>query len=157
MRYNVSKPPVIAIDFDGTISPYNFMEFNRYFETMDDSFKPDIKWTTSIKKAKKMGARLILYTCRENERQAGGKPYLDYALDYLDRANLLDCFDAINGNIQEVLDEYGIVNTPRKPVFDYLIDDLALVGTGIKPIDRMKGVLQNDEYFIKVKEEKNNV
>jgi hypothetical protein len=106
------RPYTIAVDFDGTLCKSEFPEIG----------KPNprvIKW---VRKQSAKGAKIILHTCREN---ALGRAYLDEAIDFCKRENIL--IDAVNENPFVVFDEkYGLTKTSRKIYADIYVDDKAI-------------------------------
>lgn len=70
-----------------------------------------------FKKTKKAGNKLILWTCRSGAA-------LDKAVSWCREVVGLE-FDAVNDNVQEVIDYYG--NNSRKISCDIYIDDKASV------------------------------
>jgi len=100
------KPaPIWAVDFDGTLTVGSHYPYIG---------KPNEKLIAVLKIAKLSGVKLILWTCREGEA-------LKEALDWCTEQGLE--WDAVNDNVQEVLDSYGI--NSRKVVATYYIDDRA--------------------------------
>lgn len=93
---------IYAIDFDGTIS------WGQY----PDCGKPNMGLIEFLKKKKKDGNKLILWTMRE------GKP-LEAAVEWCRNYGLE--FDAVNDNLPEMKEKYQ--NNPRKIFCDYYIDD----------------------------------
>ena len=100
-------PPILAIDFDGTIKKSN--ELNDYDSELNHGCKE------ILIRLKDKGCKFILWTCRAGE-------YLEKAKEYLAKHEILDLFDAFNENIQEAFP------TSTKIYADYYIDDLNLCG-----------------------------
>lgn len=98
-------PYIIAIDFDGTLVEDKFPNIgNINIET----------WNKALE-AKENGARLILWTCRNNET-------LDNAVEFCN-INGLE-FDAVNTNLPEVQAMYG--GDTRKVFADEYWDDKSI-------------------------------
>ena len=102
---------IIAVDFDGTLC----------FSAWPDVGEPNHPLIDYLKRQKKAGRqrkagnRLILWTCRSGRA-------LDKAVSWCREVAHLE-FDAINDNVQEVIDYYG--NNSRKIFCDIYIDDKA--------------------------------
>ena len=99
-----------AVDFDGTLS------FGQY----PDTGPANEGLIDFLIARKRKGDRLILWTCREGKT-------LQAALDFCQTLGLV--FDAVNDNLPEVVEKYG-VNT-RKVSCDFYIDDRAIAGNTI--------------------------
>ncbi len=95
---------IIAVDFDGTLC---YSEWPALGE-------PNVRLIEYLKKWKKMGNKLILWTCR-----AGNA--LEDAVSWCAKYDLE--FDAVNDNLPEIIALYG--NNSRKITCDYYIDDRA--------------------------------
>lgn len=95
-------PPIIAVDFDGTIVEDRFPKIGEEIPLMVDV----------LKMAKKLQVKLILWTSRTDQ-------YLSEAVDWCKEKGLY--FDAINENIQEVKDFTGM--DTRKVYADIYLDD----------------------------------
>ncbi len=95
---------IIAVDFDGTLCYSNWPELG----------EPNIRLIEYLKKWKRQGNKLILWTCRAGEA-------LDLAVSWCTEMDLE--FDAINDNLPEIVEKYG--NNSRKITCDYYIDDRA--------------------------------
>lgn len=95
---------IIAVDFDGTLCYSNWPELG----------EPNIRLIEYLKKWKRQGNKLILWTCRAGEA-------LDLAVSWCAEMDLE--FDAINDNLPEIIEKYG--NNSRKITCDYYIDDRA--------------------------------
>ncbi len=127
IKYSKKYPPIIAIDFDGTISNKTFGKFNYKYRTLGVGYMTiEQEWIDIIKRLHNRGAELILYTCREGY-------YLKMATDVLNANGILDCFVAINENSQKQLIRFDACEQPRKPIADFYLDDLA--GLGVKRDD----------------------
>lgn len=104
---------IFAVDFDGTLS---------LGTKWPELGKPNIPLFKFLKQQKAEGARLILWTCR-NEKN------LDAAVEYCKKAGLE--FDTVNKNLPELINAYG--GDTRKINADIYIDDKA-----INPIQIMR-------------------
>lgn len=80
---------IIAVDFDGTLCEDEFPKIGRAIKETIDRFHRE----------KRNGSRMILYTCRAGDN-------LQEALDWCSEKGLE--FDAVNENLQENIDIYGI-------------------------------------------------
>lgn len=97
---------IYAVDFDGTLCE------DKYPEIGD----PRLDIIENLKEKRDHGEKLILWTCRVDERLAEAVKWCaGYGL----------FFDAVNENIPENVSEYG--NDCRKVYADYYIDDRALL------------------------------
>ena len=96
---------VFAVDFDGTLS----------FGQWPDVGAANEGLIEFLKKRKKLGDKLILWTCRE-----GGT--LDVAVEWCFKQGLE--FDAINENLPEIVERYQ--HNSRKISCDFYIDDRAI-------------------------------
>ena len=96
---------VIATDFDGTLCESVWPGIGA----------PNTELIEALKKRRTEGDKIILWTCREDER-------LQEALEWC-KAQGLE-FDAVNDNLQEKKDLWG--NNPRKIAADVYIDDKAI-------------------------------
>lgn len=95
---------IIAVDFDGTICKNRWPQIGEARqEVIDELLRRQAK-----------GDRLILWTCRVDER-------LREALDWCAAAGLT--FDAVNGNLPEMAERFG--NDCRKVYADEYWDDKA--------------------------------
>lgn len=98
------KHPIIAVDFDGTLVENDFPKIGA----------PIYSTINTIKRMQAMGAKLILWTCRQGH-------YLEKALAAC--ADLGLKFDAVNENLPEVNERMG--TDSRKIVADLYVDDRA--------------------------------
>ena len=96
---------VIAVDFDGTICQSKW-------PAIGDANEGLIAW---LKACRENGDKLILYTCREGQLLAAAVMWC--------RKHGLE-FDAINDNLPERIEEYGI--NSRKISADIYLDDRAI-------------------------------
>ena len=113
------KDEIWAIDFDDTLCTNNYPFIGEAIEC-NVSF---------VKKLKEEGARLILYTCRENHNGA-----LDRAIEWSKEQGII--FDAVNDNLEDVVQRRGV--NSRKISAHYFFDD-----RGINASDFAKGVIIN--------------
>ena len=97
---------IIAVDFDGTLC----------FSDWPALGEPNLQLIEYLKRWKKQGNKLILWTCRAGEA-------LDLAISWCREHDLV--FDAINDNLPEIVEKYG--NNSRKITCDYYIDDRAVL------------------------------
>ena len=96
---------IFAVDFDGTICE------NKYPYIGD----PKIEMIEKLKSLKSNGHKLILWTCRSDER-------LNEAVEWCKQFNLI--FDTVNSNPHYEISKWN--NNPRKVGADYYIDDKSL-------------------------------
>lgn len=151
-KYARKYPPIIAIDFDGTISKYTFGRFNYLLRNFGEgSIEISNDWVNIIKALHQKGAELILYTCREGY-------YLDMAECVLDYYGILHCFGSINSNTEKQLIRFDAVTQPRKPIADFYIDDLSGAGTRTREnlLDDLRYIYFTDIYLNKFFKEENN-
>ena len=102
----MNLPPIIAVDFDGCLCTNNW----------PDVGDPNLRVIYELRKKQKHGCKIILWTCRVGKA-------LQEAVDYC-HAFGLD-FDAVNANVQEVIDAYG--GDARKIFAHEYWDDKAVV------------------------------
>ena len=105
---------VFAVDFDGTLSFGQWPECGPGNNGLIDF----------LKKRKEDGDKLILWTCREGID-------LCAAVDWCSENGLT--FDAVNDNLPEIIEKYGI--NSRKISCDFYIDDKALAGNVYKLLE----------------------
>lgn len=98
------EPKVIAADFDGTLCEDAYPGIG----------EPKLTVIEHLKWRKRKGDKLILWTCRVDER-------LDEAVDWCLDQGLI--FDAVNDNLPELVAKYG--GNPRKVFADIYLDDRA--------------------------------
>ncbi len=115
-------PPILALDFDGTIVEHKFPEVGELM--------PDAKAT--IKLLHEKGCRIIIWTCRKG-------PYVMRAGEFLLENGIP--FDYINTNVPE------INFTSKKIYADYYIDDKNLGGFPGWP--EVFKIVMKDDYFKK--------
>jgi hypothetical protein len=102
----VSEYTVIyAVDFDGTLCESKYPGIGA----------PNTKLIEHLIKKRSHGAKIILWTCRVDER-------LQEAVDWCKEHGLE--FDAVNDNLPEMIEKYG--NNTRKIHATCYIDDLAV-------------------------------
>lgn len=107
MRQPIFDPPIIAIDFDGTIVDNEYPEIG---EVKDGARE-------FINMLKEEGYRVVIWTCRDNEEEIK---------EFLDENNVQ--YDAFNSNdaiSEEEMNELGFEDT-RKIGADIVIDDRAI-------------------------------
>lgn len=97
--------PIYAVDFDGTLCE----------STWPGIGEPNIKLINHLIKRRSEGAKLILWTCRVDER-------LQEAVDWCMGFGLE--FDAVNDNLPEMVEKFGA--NPRKVYATCYIDDLSV-------------------------------
>lgn len=113
-------PTVIAVDFDGTLCESAWPGIG----------KPRQPVIRELIRRQRMGARIVLWTCRT------GKLLDEAILWCLDRGIV---FDAINGNVPERVRQYG--DDPRKVSADEYWDDKAIpVHMGIGLCRMIRGI-----------------
>lgn len=93
---------VIAVDFDGTLCKNVYPHIG----------KPNEPLILNLINQKRLGNKLILWTCRTGE-------FLDAAVEWCREHGLI--FDAVNENVPEAIAMYG--GDSRKIYADYYIDD----------------------------------
>lgn len=106
-------PFIIAIDFDGTLVSDNFPHIGTPNESL-------IRFAKLWRKA---GAKLVLWTCRNDERLLDAVAFCS--------SNGIQ-FDAINQNIPEVIQMFG--GDTRKVYADVYIDDKAVLPDAIQRV-----------------------
>ena len=106
LENRMEKGAVIACDFDGTLC-------RSAWPGIGEEISRTIK---AAKLCRALGAKIILWTCREYEA-------LDAAVAWCGERGLH--FDAVNDNVQEILDLYGV--NSRKISVDEYWDDKAVV------------------------------
>ena len=93
---------IIAVDFDGTLCKHKFPKIG----------SPNIELINMLKRWKREGHKIILWTCRNGE-------YLVDAVSWCAKFGLY--FDTVNDNVQEVKDNF--VQLSNKVYADIYIDD----------------------------------
>lgn len=105
---------IFAVDFDGTLS---FGDWPKIGPGNDGLIEFLIR-------RRKQGDKVILWTCRETED-------LDVAVAWCKNQGLY--FDAVNDNLPEVVEKYGV--NSRKISCDFYIDDKAVAGNVYKLLE----------------------
>lgn len=95
-------PPILAVDFDGTLVENKFPEIGAIRETM----------LRAVKAYQSAGWRIILWTCRTGDM-------LEAAVNFCKEHGLVP--DEVNRNIPEVQEVYG--GDTRKVFANMYIDD----------------------------------
>lgn len=100
-----SLPKIIAVDFDGTIVKDNYPKIG----------EPNLRMIAVLKNLSKMGVKLILWTCRDDDLAQEAVEFCkSYGLE----------FNAVNENVIESKTLTG--NDNRKVYADLYIDDKAI-------------------------------
>ena len=99
------RAKIIAVDFDGTIVTNKFPGIGEPIEST----------ITKLKKEKEKGARLILWTCRADER-------LQAAVDWC-KVHGIE-FEAVNENLPDIIEAFG--GDTRKIFANQYWDDRAV-------------------------------
>ena len=98
---------IFAVDFDGTLVEHKFPEMG----------EPNVRLINKLKKLKRQGHSLVLWTCREGE-------YLTEAVNFCRAFNLI--FDSVNDNVPDA--PYKNFENPSRKIFaDLYIDDKAIL------------------------------
>lgn len=105
---------IYAVDFDGTLTLNSHCEPN--------IAAPNKELFTFLIEERKLGNKVILWTCREDVEGLCGGKLLTEAVEFC-RENGLE-FDTVNDNIPEIKEFYGV--NVRKITADYYIDDKSL-------------------------------
>lgn len=105
---------IFGVDFDGTLS---FGQWPGCGPANEGLIKYLIK-------RKNIGDKIILWTCREGKE-------LEAAINWCRSQGLR--FDAVNDNIPEVIEKYGV--NSRKISCDFYIDDRAVAGNIYKLLE----------------------
>lgn len=105
IEYLKRKYTIYAVDFDGTLCESVWPGIGA----------PNMELIEHLKKRRKQGNRIILWTCREGDR-------LQEAVEWCRQFGLE--FDAVNENLPEMIKKYGY--DARKIAYDILIDDKAV-------------------------------
>lgn len=101
---------IMAVDFDGTLCESDYPQIGAPKKAIIDT----------LIYTKSKGDKLILWTCRSNERLAE-------AVAWCESKGLT--FDAINENLPEIKESFG--GDQRKVYADYYIDDRSLFVPGV--------------------------
>lgn len=101
-KFQPSLPPILAVDFDGTLVDDRFPEIG------------PIKWDVweAVESYRLLGYKIILWTCRDGDR-------LKDAVKFCADNGMV--FDAVNRNTPEVIKLYN--NDTRKVYADIYVDD----------------------------------
>lgn len=118
---------IYAIDFDGTLCESKFPDIG----------EPIPSAIEYVKQLKEDGHKLILWTCRVGEN-------LNDAVKWCKEQGIE--FDAVNENLQEVIDEYG--GDSRKVTADYYIDDKNLI-VGGDDVERTRQAFISTEFNVR--------
>ncbi len=102
------KKLTIAVDFDGTLCQSDFPKILK-------QTKKQRKLLEDLKKLRKKGHKLILWTCRGNNKRS---PALKEAIEWCKKKGLI--FDAINRNVKG---QKKISGYSPKVIADIYIDD----------------------------------
>ena len=100
----MEKTKIIAVDFDGTLCE----------NKCPDIGEPNKDMLNYIKKRRRNGCKIILWTCRDGKM-------LEDAVTWCKEQGLE--FDAVNENLPEIIERYG--NDSRKIFAHIYIDDRA--------------------------------
>jgi histidinol phosphatase-like enzyme len=121
-------PPIVAVDFDGTIKT------DERFEVNDCPIANHC--VEVLTRLHNKGCRLILWTCRGPEEGGG----LKEALDFLKKHEILQLFEKANQNVD------GLPFDCRPKIYaDYYLDDKNL--GGFPGFLKAEEIIMNDEYF----------
>ena len=99
-----NPPPIIAVDFDGTLCEHKFPEIG----------EPNAELFDCIKKLKKEGWKIILWTCRSGE-------YLRKAIAWCEERGLT--FDAVNEDLPSIKDSVFGREKSCKVYATFYVDD----------------------------------
>lgn len=105
---------IFGVDFDGTLS----------FGQWPGCGPANEGLIIFLIKRKNIGDKIILWTCREGKE-------LEAAINWCRSQGLR--FDAVNDNIPEVVEKYGV--NSRKISCDFYIDDRAVAGNVYKLLE----------------------
>ena len=108
MRQIFRKKLVIDVDFDGTLCKTQFPKILYQTKKQKELFE-------NLKKLKKKGHKLILWTCRGNNKKY---PALSEAINWCKKKGLI--FDTVNKNIKG---QKKISGYSPKVIADIYIDD----------------------------------
>ena len=108
MPQTYKKKLVIAVDFDGTLCQTLFPKILKQTEKQKKLLK-------NLKKLKKNGHKLILWTCRGNNKKY---PALKEAINWCKKKGLI--FDTVNRNVKG---QKKISGYSPKIIADIYIDD----------------------------------
>ena len=105
---------IFAVDFDGTLNFGQYPDVGPANEGLIDF----------LIARKNKGDKVILWTCREGET-------LRFAVEFCCNHGLK--FDAVNDNLPEVVEKYGV--NSRKVSCDFYIDDKSIAGNTYKLLE----------------------
>tara|TARA_Y100000996_G_C22062676_1_gene453952 strand:- start:85 stop:444 length:360 start_codon:yes stop_codon:yes gene_type:complete len=108
MPQTYKKKLVIAVDFDGTLCQTAFPKILKQTKKQKQLFE-------NLKKMKKRGHKLILWTCRGNNKKY---PALAEAINWCKKKGLI--FDTVNKNVKG---QKKISGYSPKVIADIYIDD----------------------------------
>lgn len=97
---------IYAVDFDGTLCENAWPEIG----------EPNYALIQTLKALRKKGDKVILWTCRTDDR-------LDEAIAWCKEQDLE--FDSVNENLSEIIGQFGTES--RKVFADVYIDDKAVI------------------------------
>lgn len=123
-------PPIIAVDFDGTIKT------DPAFTVLDCPIADNC--VEVLTRLHKLGCRLILWTCRNLSEEGGG---FKEALDFLRKHEILGLFEKYNENVEGLP-----FNCLPKIYADYYLDDKNL--GGFPGFLKAEEIILQDDYFI---------
>lgn len=109
--YDKHKSIIIAVDFDDTINNYSGQNF-------------DVEYVIDLIKESQrlLNAKVILFTCREND-------LLEQAIEYCNQHNLR--IDAANSSLETY------TYPSRKPFYNILLDDKACLPECCEVLERL--------------------
>lgn len=114
-------PPIVAVDFDGTLVRDNFPEIGVELNST----------CNTIRQAQKLGIKTILWTSRTGE-------HLEAAIKWCEEHNLH--FDAVNQNIAEVIALTG--QDTRKVYANAYIDDKSMDRDCLELQEHIQGLVK---------------
>lgn len=99
----MNNPTIYAVDFDGTLCENEWPKIGR----------PNIRLIEFLKAEQEKGAKIILWTMREDDLLDAAENWLFDKFDFMP--------DAVNDNLPSLKKAYG--NNPRKVFANVYIDD----------------------------------
>jgi len=124
------KYKVLAIDFDGTIT------LDQDPDSQQKQLIMRFGAVEAIRLFHKLGATLILWTCRTDQ-------YLQQALDFLESYGIRHCFQYVNEHVPDIIEQYcKTCSESRKIWADKYIDDRNLGVKEINWFDIIKEVIE---------------
>jgi hydroxymethylpyrimidine pyrophosphatase-like HAD family hydrolase len=110
-RFLITKPLIIAVDFDLTLADINPNTF--------EILSPRTKMFRAVKRAQHLGHHIVLWTARAGR-------FLDEAVEFCKEHDLE--FEAVNENCAEAVRQFEELNIEesRKIYADYYLDDKAI-------------------------------